>query len=120
MVVAVAACQGRNGVPMFSRFLLTSVAALILLVAVAIDGRSPLPWSPAAATYAGCGVTQDGTRGGETLKGTGGHVRLVMLPFESHGYTAMESTEHVLWEMLSWFDHYLKNAAPRAKETVQR
>ena len=54
------------------------------------------------------------------MKGTGGHVRLVMLPFESHGYTAMESTEHVLWEMLSWFDHYLKNAAPRAKETVQR
>jgi len=37
----------------------------------------------------------------------------VMLPFESHGYSARESTEHTLWEMLSWFDKYVKKAAPR-------
>ncbi len=49
----------------------------------------------------------------EAIRGNGGTGRLVMLPFESHGYQAMESTEHVLYEMLSWFDKYVKNAAPR-------
>ena len=42
-------------------------------------------------------------------------MRLVILPFESHGYQARESNEHVLFEMLSWFDRYVKNAPPRAK-----
>jgi dipeptidyl aminopeptidase/acylaminoacyl peptidase len=28
---------------------------------------------------------------------------------------ARESIEHVLYEMLSWFDRYVKNAKPRAK-----
>jgi len=37
-----------------------------------------------------------------------------MLPYESHGYRALESNEHVLYEMLSWFDRYVKNAPPRA------
>jgi len=49
----------------------------------------------------------------QAIRGTGGTVRLVMLPFESHGYSARESTEHTLWEMLSWFDKYVKKAAPR-------
>jgi dipeptidyl aminopeptidase/acylaminoacyl peptidase len=49
----------------------------------------------------------------EAVRGNGGKARLVMLPFESHGYRAMESTEHVLYEMLAWFDKYVKNAAPR-------
>jgi dipeptidyl aminopeptidase/acylaminoacyl peptidase len=49
----------------------------------------------------------------EAIRGNGGTARLVMLPFESHGYRAMESTEHVLYEMLAWFDKYVKNAAPR-------
>jgi hypothetical protein len=37
-----------------------------------------------------------------------------MLPYESHGYVAMESTEHVLYETLNWFDRYVKNAPPRS------
>jgi dipeptidyl aminopeptidase/acylaminoacyl peptidase len=49
----------------------------------------------------------------EALRGLGKTVRLCMLPYESHGYTALESTEHVLYEMLSWFDRYVKNAPPR-------
>jgi dipeptidyl aminopeptidase/acylaminoacyl peptidase len=49
----------------------------------------------------------------EAIRGNGGTVRLVMLPFESHGYTAMESIEDVLYEMLAWFDKYVKNAPPR-------
>ncbi len=50
----------------------------------------------------------------EAVRGTGGTARLVVLPFESHGYSAMESTEHVLSEMLAWFDRYVKKAAPRS------
>jgi len=47
------------------------------------------------------------------VRGNGGTVRLVMLPFESHGYAAAESIEHVLWETLTWFDRYVKNAPPQ-------
>jgi len=32
-------------------------------------------------------------------------------PIESHGYAARESIEHVLFEMISWFDTYVKNPA---------
>jgi dipeptidyl aminopeptidase/acylaminoacyl peptidase len=46
----------------------------------------------------------------EAIRGIGGTARLVMLPYESHGYIARESTEHVLYEMVSWFDKYVKNA----------
>jgi len=49
------------------------------------------------------------------MQGTGGTARLVMLPSESHGYSAKESTEHTLFEMISWFDKYVKNAKPREK-----
>lgn len=47
------------------------------------------------------------------ISGTGGTARLVMLPLESHGYAAKESTEHTLYEMIQWFDKYVKNAKPR-------
>lgn len=47
------------------------------------------------------------------ISGTGGTARLVMLPLESHGYAAKESTEHTLFEMINWFDKYVKNAKPR-------
>jgi dipeptidyl aminopeptidase/acylaminoacyl peptidase len=44
------------------------------------------------------------------LKGNGKTVRYVTLPLESHGYAARESIEHTLFEMISWFDRYVKNA----------
>ena len=47
------------------------------------------------------------------LSGTGGTARLVMLPLEAHGYSAKESVEHTLYEMIQWFDKYVKNARPR-------
>jgi dipeptidyl aminopeptidase/acylaminoacyl peptidase len=47
------------------------------------------------------------------IQGNGGTARLVMLPLESHGYAARESTEHTLYEMIQWFDKYVKNAKPR-------
>jgi len=51
----------------------------------------------------------------EAVRGVGGTVRLVMLPHESHGYSALESTEHVLNEMITWLDRYVKNAPPRTR-----
>ncbi|HYJ90731.1 MAG TPA: prolyl oligopeptidase family serine peptidase, partial [Pyrinomonadaceae bacterium] len=52
------------------------------------------------------------------ISGLGGTARLVMLPLEAHGYIGKESTEHVLWEMINWFDKYVKNAKPRATRNV--
>jgi dipeptidyl aminopeptidase/acylaminoacyl peptidase len=45
----------------------------------------------------------------EALKGQGAHARLVLLPEESHGYASIESIEHTLYEIFTWFDRYLKN-----------
>jgi dipeptidyl aminopeptidase/acylaminoacyl peptidase len=45
------------------------------------------------------------------LKGNGGNVRYVQLPLEDHGYGARESRRHVLWEMITWLDKYVKNPA---------
>ncbi|MDA1230364.1 MAG: prolyl oligopeptidase family serine peptidase [Planctomycetota bacterium] len=42
------------------------------------------------------------------VRGNGGTVRYVILPHESHGYIARESVEHTLWEMVTWFDRYVK------------
>ncbi|MGD9629991.1 MAG: prolyl oligopeptidase family serine peptidase [Pyrinomonadaceae bacterium] len=44
------------------------------------------------------------------IRGNGGTARLVMLPLESHGYSAKESIEHTLFEMIDWFDKHVKNA----------
>jgi dipeptidyl aminopeptidase/acylaminoacyl peptidase len=46
----------------------------------------------------------------EAVRGSGGTARLVLLPFEDHGYRAKESVEHVLWEQIRWFDMFVKNA----------
>jgi dipeptidyl aminopeptidase/acylaminoacyl peptidase len=46
----------------------------------------------------------------EAVRGSGGTARLVLLPFEDHGYRARESIEHVLREQIEWFDEYVKNA----------
>ncbi|MCE1229450.1 MAG: prolyl oligopeptidase family serine peptidase, partial [Firmicutes bacterium] len=51
----------------------------------------------------------------EALRGLGTTARLVMLPYEDHGYRGSESVEHVLYEMIHWFDRYVKNAPPRNK-----
>ena len=45
----------------------------------------------------------------EAIRGSGGTARLVLLPFEDHGYRAKESIEHVLWEQMNWFDKHVKN-----------
>ncbi|MFN3596625.1 MAG: prolyl oligopeptidase family serine peptidase [Rubricoccaceae bacterium] len=47
------------------------------------------------------------------LRGLGRTARLVLLPFESHGYAARESILHMLWEQDRWLETYVKNAPPR-------
>jgi dipeptidyl aminopeptidase/acylaminoacyl peptidase len=54
----------------------------------------------------------------QALKGNGATVRLVMLPHEAHGYTGRESIEHVLYEMISWFDKYVKKAPSRTRDAT--
>jgi dipeptidyl aminopeptidase/acylaminoacyl peptidase len=50
----------------------------------------------------------------EAIRGNGGTARLVVLPHEPHWYTAMESNQQLIYEMLRWFDKYVKDAPPRA------
>lgn len=56
------------------------------------------------------------------LKGNGATARLVLLPYESHGYRGRESVLHVLWESSEWLDKYVKKrpAAPAAEATPAR
>ncbi len=54
------------------------------------------------------------------MQGTGGTARLVILPLEAHGYSAKESTETTLYEMVNWFDKYVKNAKPRGSQSAQK
>lgn len=51
----------------------------------------------------------------EAIRGNGGTTRLVMLPHEPHWYAAMESNEQLAYEMLRWFDTYVKDAKPRTE-----
>lgn len=48
----------------------------------------------------------------------GGNVRLVMLPYESHGYRARESVLHTQAEMIDWFDRFVKNGEQPAVPTA--
>lgn len=49
----------------------------------------------------------------QAISGTGGIVKLVMLPHESHGYLARESVLHVMAEMVEWADKHIKNISPK-------
>lgn len=44
----------------------------------------------------------------QALRGHGAPVRLVMLPLESHGYSARESVLHMHWETLQWLERFVK------------
>ncbi|MGE7776624.1 S9 family peptidase [Chitinophaga sp. NPDC101104] len=44
------------------------------------------------------------------VKGHGGTVRFVQLPYESHGYSARENILHMLWEQTQWLNQYVRDA----------
>lgn len=43
------------------------------------------------------------------IKGHGGTVRYVVLPYESHGYAAKENILHMLWEQNQWLEKFVKS-----------
>jgi dipeptidyl aminopeptidase/acylaminoacyl peptidase len=43
----------------------------------------------------------------QAIQGNGGTARLVLLPYESHGYLARESVLHVLAEQFEWLQRWL-------------
>lgn len=43
------------------------------------------------------------------VKGHGGTVRFVSLPFESHGYAGRQNVLHMLHEQYTWLETYVKN-----------
>jgi dipeptidyl aminopeptidase/acylaminoacyl peptidase len=54
------------------------------------------------------------------IKGHGGTVRYVSLPYESHGYTGKENVLHMLWEQNRWLETYVKNADKNAPATQEQ
>jgi dipeptidyl aminopeptidase/acylaminoacyl peptidase len=44
------------------------------------------------------------------IKGNGGTVRFVFLPYEAHSYRGKENLLHMLWEQNQWLETYVKNA----------
>ncbi|MEE4329691.1 MAG: prolyl oligopeptidase family serine peptidase, partial [Wenzhouxiangella sp.] len=44
----------------------------------------------------------------DALNGLGAQARLVMLPYESHGYRARASLLHMLWEQQEWLENHVK------------
>jgi len=46
----------------------------------------------------------------QAVKGNGGTTRLVMLPYESHGYRARQSVLHTQYEMIAWMNRFVRDA----------
>jgi dipeptidyl aminopeptidase/acylaminoacyl peptidase len=53
------------------------------------------------------------------VKGFGGTVRFVFLPFEAHGYRGRENLLHKLWEQYQWMETYVKGAKGNASAQVK-
>lgn len=50
------------------------------------------------------------------IKGHGGTVRYISLPYESHGYQGRENILHMLNEQFMWLEKYVKNAGKNQAE----
>ncbi len=50
------------------------------------------------------------------IKGTGGTVKYLSLPYESHGYQGRENILHMLNEQFTWLEKYVKNADKKVKD----
>jgi len=45
------------------------------------------------------------------IKGHGGIAKLVLYPYESHGYRARETVLDCIYQMIDWFDRYVKKTS---------
>ncbi|KAL7586935.1 hypothetical protein Lser_V15G41438 [Lactuca serriola] len=61
-------------------------------------------------------LTMQSDRFFNALKGHGALSRLVILPFESHGYSSRESIMHVLWETDRWLQKFCVSNSCEEKE----
>ncbi|NOT52191.1 MAG: prolyl oligopeptidase family serine peptidase [Chitinophagaceae bacterium] len=50
------------------------------------------------------------------IKGHGGTVKYLSLPYESHGYQGRENILHLLNEQFAWLEKYVKNAGKKPEE----
>ena len=50
------------------------------------------------------------------IKGNGGTVKFVSLPYESHGYAGRENVLHTLAEQFNWLEKYVKNPPKKVEE----
>jgi dipeptidyl aminopeptidase/acylaminoacyl peptidase len=50
------------------------------------------------------------------IKGNGGIVKYVSLPYEAHGYRGRENILHMLNEQFTWLEKYVKNAAKKEEK----
>jgi dipeptidyl aminopeptidase/acylaminoacyl peptidase len=50
------------------------------------------------------------------VKGHGGTVKYLSLPYESHGYVGRENLLHLLYEQQAWMDKYVKNAGKKTEK----
>jgi dipeptidyl aminopeptidase/acylaminoacyl peptidase len=51
------------------------------------------------------------------IKGNGGTVRYIQLPYEAHSYRGRENLLHMLYEQNAWLEKYVKNADSNKTET---
>ncbi|CAA0824899.1 Prolyl oligopeptidase family protein [Striga hermonthica] len=66
-------------------------------------------------------LTMQSDRFFNALKGHGALCRLVVLPFESHSYSARESVMHVLWETDRWLQKYcVSNSSDTSEDPKAR
>ena len=50
------------------------------------------------------------------IKGNGGTVKFVSLPYEAHGYRGKENILHTLAEQYAWLEKYVKNPEKKMDE----
>jgi dipeptidyl aminopeptidase/acylaminoacyl peptidase len=54
------------------------------------------------------------------IKGNGGTVKFVSLPYEAHGYRGKENILHMLYEQNTWLEKYVKNADKNPQPDVKK
>lgn len=54
------------------------------------------------------------------IKGHGGTVKFVSLPYEAHGYRGRENILHMLNEQFAWLERYVKNADKNADKDEKK
>jgi dipeptidyl aminopeptidase/acylaminoacyl peptidase len=54
------------------------------------------------------------------IKGNGGTVKYVSLPYEAHGYRGRENILHMLNEQFTWLEKYVKNADKNNKDNEKK